>query len=774
MRGMLEGAKGLGTAAWKRIRNQGHLWALFSLLSFHLLANWAWLSSNVTLVGWDQPSHLGKSLIYYHILQHITPASLFKAMTWQGYRPPLVFLTASLLYRIFGVSTDVALMSNSLHVAILLFAVYGIGKSIYGKAVGLMAALLTSLFPILFALSRTFYVDYALVAFVSLSIYLLLESDDFRDRKFSLLFGLSLGLGMLVKWTFLAFVAGPFIYTLVRLFFLGPQAPVPPTSRGELGRLKATCRHILAHPLLHLAGGFLLTLIWYLPNKERVANLAPGGWLFWLSWLLLSLTAYSLSRRPSPRMNLCSALLLGISIAAPWYLPNIGFLRRFLFVAYGGGGLDVESIDFLNLATYGHYLALLARQQISPFYFISFLAAMAFLAWHTIRLSTPREGLWRAVKRGELVLLSWLVVSYFIFALSFTRSPRYTVPLLPPVAIITARGLLLVKNARTRSLLLSLLVAMGLFQFFVLSYDTWAWIPERTSFNLPFVGRVGFLAQGAHIRSPNRGTTDSGYWIGPDVLEFISQDKQRVGNGRAQLGLFVSTAHLNGDIFGYLILLSYPGVRSRDLARGDKVVYERTFESDYLLLASGPLHRFSEEAERSLALLEGSSLFDVVFELVKRYDLPNGEEAYLYKKRYYMRGEYNPEDYRGIGERLREGSQEGDGIVIAPPEQVEVLAPYLRGDIGIYPSPREGASSEEVERELAEIVSGHRRIFGIFGYEGGVERVHSVEGWLNEHGYRAWERWYGGVRLVIYAPSFGDEAVYRPLGVRLGDKIVLG
>lgn len=618
----------------ERIKGYACPLALGLLILFHLVNNWLWVSTNVTLVGWDRPSHLGKSLIYYRILQHITPVSIFEALTWQGYRPPLVFVMASLLYRIFGVSTDVALMSNSLYIAILLLAVYGIGKRIYGKGVGLIAALLVSLFPILFALSRTFYVDYALVAFVSLSIYLLLESDDFRNRKFSLLFGLSLGLGMLVKWTFLAFVAGPFIYTLIRLHTLGPQTLVPATSGDELGRLKATSRRILAHPLSHLAVGFLLTSIWYLPNRERVANLVLGGWLFWLSWLLLSLTAYALSRRPSPRVNLCSALLLGVSIAAPWYLPNIGFLRTFLFTAYGGGGPGAESIDFLSPATYGHYLALLAREQISPFYFLAFLAALAFLAGHIIRCPTLKGGFWREVKRGEWLLLTWLVVPYLIFTISLTRSPRFTVPFLPPVALITARGLFMVKEARMKSLLSSLLVLFGLFQFFVLSYDGLAWLGEEATWHLPLMGELSLLARGGYIQTPNRGETDSRYWVAPEILQSL-QEMARVRGQRVKLGLLVNNAHLNGDILNYLILLEYDGVELMDLARGRvlKPIYPHIFEADFLLLTDGSLEDLCEEAKDALAKVKSEpSAFNEVFQLWREYELPNGEVISLYRR----------------------------------------------------------------------------------------------------------------------------------------------
>jgi len=199
---------------------------------------------------------------------------------------------------------------------------------------------------------------------------------------------------------------------------------------------------------------------------------------------------------------------------------------------------------------------------------------------------------------------------------------------------------------------------------------------------------------------------------------------------------------------------------------------------DYLVVSSGRYSRLFRDPER---YAKGVARYEAIFKafplarefvgpllgtpdgVIRIYQVPPPEGA---------KG-YNPEDYRSIGEELDSLGKEGDGVVIVPPEQVEVLAQYLRKDIEIYPLPREGASSEEVERELREVISQHGRIFSVFWDEGGGESVNLVEGWLNENAYRAWERWYGGVRLVIFGTSFGEEGVYRPLRVRLGDKIIL-
>jgi len=122
----------------------GDVCFLMLLAGFHIANNWAYVSKRVTIRGWDRPAHLVRTLIYNDILKDIDVRSLFEAMTWSWNRPPLRHLTAVPFYRLFGVSTDVALMSNAVFIVMLLFSVYGIGKRMYSRGTGLLAAFLVS------------------------------------------------------------------------------------------------------------------------------------------------------------------------------------------------------------------------------------------------------------------------------------------------------------------------------------------------------------------------------------------------------------------------------------------------------------------------------------------------------------------------------------------------------------------------------------------------------------------------------------------------------
>jgi len=53
---------------------------------------------------------------------------------------------------------------------------------------------------------------------VALSVYLLIRTDYFGNKKYSALFGLSVGLGMLTKWTYFIFLGGLFLFYFLNSF----------------------------------------------------------------------------------------------------------------------------------------------------------------------------------------------------------------------------------------------------------------------------------------------------------------------------------------------------------------------------------------------------------------------------------------------------------------------------------------------------------------------------------------------------------------------------
>lgn len=229
------------------------------LILFCAVNNIIILSNDNTPLLWDGGGYFYKSLKYYDVFSNLDSSLIPRFNDVSRYRPPLFLLSSLPFYLIFGKSPDIAVLTNIVYLIILLLSVYGIGKRIYSEEVGLFASFIVSTFPILYGLSRSYWLDFPLTAMVSLSVYLLLMTDYFRDRRYSLLFGISVGLGMLTKWTYLIFLTGPFLYFLVSSF------------KGNLGEHEKSNRPAL-NATISILVGMVVASFWYVPNGWDVAT----------------------------------------------------------------------------------------------------------------------------------------------------------------------------------------------------------------------------------------------------------------------------------------------------------------------------------------------------------------------------------------------------------------------------------------------------------------------------------------------------------------------
>ena len=238
---------------------------LLVLLLFHTVNNYIILTNDDTPLLWDGGDYFFKSLQYYNVFVNFDSNFISRFNDVSLYRPPLLMLSSVPLYLVFGRSTDVAVMTNILYLIILIFSIYGIGRRIHSKEVGLMAAFIVTFFPIIFGMSRSYWQDFPLTAMVSLSLYLLIRTNYFRDRKYSVLFGLSIGLGMLTKWTHFVFLTGPFLYIFTLSLKLDEE------SHEEKKRP-------ILNFIIAILVGMVVASFWYIPNGLDVA-----GKLFGLS-----------------------------------------------------------------------------------------------------------------------------------------------------------------------------------------------------------------------------------------------------------------------------------------------------------------------------------------------------------------------------------------------------------------------------------------------------------------------------------------------------------
>ena len=257
---------------------------LILLLVFLATTNWIWLTLDTQPPWWDQANYLQTSLQHARCLQKLNLGCFFKNfISFSRTRPPLVMLLNTPVYFFNYRNEDVAVMINVLFMALTFLIIFKICKDYLNPRTAVLSCFLLSIYPAIYGNMRTYLMDIGLMSIVSASIYLLLKCDGFRSLKYSILLGLSLGLGMLTRQSYPAFVAGPFVYIVYK------SGIIPPIHKDNNK----------GSPLLHkprlnllycLIVAIALTSSWYIPNFKGAMKLVLYNNS--LKWAILYLPSY--------------------------------------------------------------------------------------------------------------------------------------------------------------------------------------------------------------------------------------------------------------------------------------------------------------------------------------------------------------------------------------------------------------------------------------------------------------------------------------------------
>jgi len=277
---------------------------IFLLIAFHALNNYIWLKQDPESPGKDFFHHVKIALTYRQGLSEIFSSDISIAnklrLTFNFFTPThpynpqwpsLVHFTVGLtsfLFRdvIFGIR-----FINITYFSILIISIYLLGKKIHSSEAGIISACLVSLYPPVFWISRKFGLDFPLMCFVPLIIYFLIRSEGFQNRFFSIIFGVTFGLGMLIKGQCLFFIIGPLVYAAIK------------------GIKNKNRINFITNLGISLIIAFLIALIWWhwiliLIKSGLVGNLllyrqtgpgfdelsGSGGWVFYLKGIFLSIS----------------------------------------------------------------------------------------------------------------------------------------------------------------------------------------------------------------------------------------------------------------------------------------------------------------------------------------------------------------------------------------------------------------------------------------------------------------------------------------------------
>ncbi len=571
---------------------------LTGIVAFHLLGTLYWIQHNVVLIGHDATGYLETSLEYFRFLTELTPQTIYRAFTFPPYRTPGLYLAVQPFLHGFGANMDGAQLLNAVLLAGVILLTFYLARVVAGRSAALFAAFFVGLLPLVSAMARLYYTELFLTVMVVLNLLALYRSRGFASRSWSLLWGASLGIGLLVKWTMPIYVALPTLW----VFWSGGL------FQNHLTVLRSFRIDWRSSGLAVLIG-LALAALWYLPNRAELQATPLGGWTYWAWALMLTVLAYALLRPSSPVTNWWAGLLLGASLASLWYLPHADFASQLLAV---DEERSQEAIGVLASGNYLRYLRYIYAAHLGPLFFWSFAPA-ALAPW-----------LWALFKQRDWfrpVALLWLSLlsSYALLSLLSQSNERNLVPLLPIMTILAIVGLWHYPRS-ARWAIGGIWLTVLVIQWSIYTFDDGTPIRQSTA---------PLWAASAYSVPPASGVTDVGYWIGPDVLNAVGAGRETTQS----LAMLVNTEQIHRGVLRYLAATMTADVKINDATEADARGWFEVLGSQWVLLKDGDNRELEGPGltvvERILA---DDPLFHSLYTEAARYSLPNGETVYLYHR----------------------------------------------------------------------------------------------------------------------------------------------
>ena len=224
----------------------GRFWLLLSgLFAGLVVVAGVWVALDRRPPVWDHANHLERAVHCERILKEPGRSRVKEILEMSSFYPPVVICAAGALYLLTGVHP---LASQAVILAFLgigLGALFVLGQWLFDAKTGILAALIFGTAPFVVYSTTNFQLDLPLAAVVILSLLVLVSTEEFSRRSWSIVMGLTLALGMLVKPPFAVYLFPPLILFAWRAL----RAPAPGQRLVNLG-------------LTLLLGG-ALSLPWY-------------------------------------------------------------------------------------------------------------------------------------------------------------------------------------------------------------------------------------------------------------------------------------------------------------------------------------------------------------------------------------------------------------------------------------------------------------------------------------------------------------------------------
>jgi len=566
-----------------------HLALLLVAYLINAIYNYLYFKKDTMPQAWDESTHLMQSLSYYYVLTHPTLDMIGKLIQVDTYYPPFYHFSTSILYLFFGTSDITARMINTVYLGILVFSVYGIGKQLFNKDTGLISALLVMLYPQLFSIQRGYLIELALVATVTLTIYLLLLTNNFRNFKYSIAFGAALAVSMLTKWTAIFFIIGP-IAVVIYQGFISTKLNIKLDYKLKC----EVCGKEISSKPVEFKG------------KKFCSKNCKNDFKHKKNITITKNKLY----------NLFYALTVAFILAGIWYAPHGTEVYKTLKWGDEFWGSSEGKPEIFTIQSALYYVFAINSQ-------ISFLFSILFLIGMIFSIKSNKSSKWFLF---SCVLLPYLALTF----LSRNKNPRYTLPILAIVAIISAFWLTDIKSKTKRNFLTGAILILGAFQLFILP----SFIPVD---NIPSINTSGIDAVRGRLDlvpyvTLTPGTED---WKIFDILDTIEKDvmaNKRIQNRPVYIGVVPDQVFVNGLTYQYYSLVYKKPFQVYNGAYIGPDEFNYNFLNfDYLILKTGETSGFSyqKNVDRMYEIFKQRSPGNYV--LVDQYSLPDNSSLSIYR-----------------------------------------------------------------------------------------------------------------------------------------------
>ena len=544
-----------------------HHFFLLAIIIWIFGGNFIWMLLDIRPPSYDQGLHLFRTFNYWEALSSGSEDWWQDMLNVEPFYPPFYHLSLIPLSLIFGFTLDTGVIGNSVYMVIMTLSIYGIGKILYTRNAGLIAAFLASSYPLIVSMSREYIISVMLTAMTTLAYYLFLKSENFENKKYSIWFSLIYAVGLMVKWTF-------FIYTLPAIL-----AGLWGLKIGLKDRINQFTYYLGMIAALLIVPFFILII-----GEQR-----------WIPLILEFLLIFALVKNFSKAslstqkvINLITLSSISVLICFPWYAHNlINILIGMSKFAFPGYALKFDASS--GIPIWGYYILAPIGQMGWPLLVI-FITSFIFYIFKKDRFN--------------LLLFCWIIFPLIVFTFVDNKGARYTMPALPAMALVTAVVMTQVKNISLRNFIYSIAGATTLV---TIAYTGFA---SKPTF-LPYLGKG------------NLPITQN--WPINTILDDIIEEAKPERGEHIIVRTLANFAYFQRGAFRDFVAFRGLPIAMKGVKRN---VGEMT---DFFITRGGDFSRQSSNAINARNLLIKDPALTKTFKLFRSYPLPDGNKGLLYK-----------------------------------------------------------------------------------------------------------------------------------------------